>query len=92
MDYTKGPWTWDDEESAIVSGTPEKGKAICYLEKYSKKEFEGNKNLIQAAPDMHEALKAIVNWYEVKGEMLCTNDQPYELLKQALKKAEGRTD
>lgn len=47
---------------------------------------------ISAAPDIYDALRAIVNWYEVKGEVLCTNDQPYELLRQALRKAEGRTD
>ena len=94
MKYTKGPWEADGN-GVFEKGKPNQVIAIAHdpddshhLNDISK----ANAQLMAAAPDMYEALRAIVNWYEVKGEILCTNDQPYELLKQALRKAEGRTD
>lgn len=100
MEYTKGPWTWNEDEAAVVAGTPEKGKIICYPEKYSKKEFYGNKNLIAAAPDMYEALKEFENqlpelWGDGirNGKVTLTLDADViDGIMDAIRKAEGRTD
>ncbi len=91
MDYTKGLWTWDEEEAAIVSGTPGKGKIICYPVKYSKKEFEGNKNLIQAAPNMYEACLSALGALSTV-EATSKVNVAVENLKQALGKAEGKEE
>lgn len=93
MKYTKGPWEADGN-GVFEKGKPNQVIAIAHdpddghhLNDISK----ANAQLMAASPDMYEALNAIKEWYD-KGEELCTNDPQFELLLNALRKAEGRTD
>ena len=68
--YTEGPWEvriWDGEdwpEKRISVGATDGGHSVCVSPRYrwNLEDF----NLIAAAPDLYEALEAIVNsgeWY-----------------------------
>ena len=99
MDYTKGPWAWDnfhDTHTALIRTadlTPGDKRAILY----HAAEWEmlpADKNLIKAAPDMYEALKDIESKI-VDFEAGKVNWRPDDFLlrvRMALRKAEGRTD
>lgn len=69
MKYTSGPWLieecWDGEEFEIYpkkDGPPELGRwaEICTVKNYHDS-AKADAHLIAAAPDMLEALKALVN-------------------------------
>ena len=108
MDYTKGPWTWNnfhDAHTALIRTAELKpGDKRTVL--YHAAEWEmlpADKNLIQAAPDMYEALRDLIESYDVlTREVLPTDSVAAGCVKgaflninkahQALKKAEGRED
>lgn len=101
MEYTKGPWTLKDTGGEFF--IPETN--ISFLRSHSthKKEDEGirkseqgqieqaNARLMVAAPEMYEALKGLLDWHDnqIGGSML---EKRIEMARQALSKAEGRTD
>mgnify|MGYP000990779812 CR=1 FL=1 len=93
MKYTKGPWAWDnfhDTHTTLIrtaSLKPGDKRAILY----HAAEWEmlpADKNLIQAAPDMYEALKA---WQEYLVSPDCGRlSEAQCLTSKALSKAEGK--
>jgi len=92
MEYTKGEWTViQDEASAltIISGTKYVAKTSKAISRQDHLEVQDNARLIAAAPQMYEALKALVPIIE--------SFTPYqrkrpEVLRaiEALAKAEGK--
>ena len=92
MNYTKGPWRTAGVlrlPSSIAVKSDSK-PLICEVILYvdGDKESEANANLISAAPEMYEAVEAMLEEYEAGA-----NIQPYvirEMCRAALAKAEGR--
>lgn len=87
MEYSKGPWHWEDDRLADKNGN-----AVIDIFEHPNNLWlrvnpDGNQTLIQSAPDMYEALKAI-NEFIAKGGLLGIKDKPYEMLIDALAKAE----
>ena len=108
MDYTKGPWTWNnfhDAHTALIRTAELKpGDKRTVL--YHAAEWEmlpADKNLIQAAPDMYEALKEVEYSavLDLDGDFISCcpicdvwageKHKDYCEIGNALRKAEGRT-
>lgn len=102
MNYTKGEWKvvtargepWEDYR-IIKSDT----KTVATLSVYgtgasaTKLEVEANANLIAAAPDMYEALKAWDKYLDTgPPQNLTFKEKAWHLTEQALAKAEGREE
>jgi hypothetical protein len=99
--FTPGPW--DVYQTAILSGEvyqvfAPKSKSrhwIANVQIDAGKDGDGkaNANLIAAAPDLYEALKAIVDCHEIGSTQEEFCEQVYDFIeeaKTALAKAEGR--
>lgn len=106
MEYTKGPWKWED--SALVDSNgyevigifPAHGEHKAWLTVNAGGEDDGgNQTLIQYAPAMYEALKKL-EWLDSshKFAFMCPACHQYQhnghkpncYLAQAIKRAEGR--
>lgn len=83
--HTKGPWKAPENLYRITS----KNNIICIVEHtfITRDEFEANRKLIAAAPDLVEALESLVHWYEVDDERYC--GELMKVAKEAIKKARG---
>lgn len=88
MSYTPGPWKWDDDgnlrgksRNAIFFTLPRTGDRIADLVNHS-----GDAALISAAPDLLEALEAVVADADLRGRML---GDTYHAVTEALSKAKG---
>jgi len=90
MSYTKGKWFYAPEYSAVRVVYSHALKAVADFGKIDLPEKEANAKLISAAPDLLEALKAIVQWQQDEGEL--AGKGPYDVAqyaKQAIAKATG---
>ena len=88
MSYTKGPWTFrpnpcechDCSASHWIDGPPDApgatiGKPIAEVREYHKGESEANARLIAAAPDLADALEALLKAYDgTEGACYVHND------------------
>jgi hypothetical protein len=87
MNYTKGPWFNRNGEIGIkdTSDTQSYGMmlTIANIDKYDFDEWEDNANLISAAPDLYEALKAVTKTNKITPEL-------WNQIHCAILKAEGR--
>ena len=54
-----------------------------------KLESKANAKLIASAPELLEALKEAINWYEMPNAMPNARKFPYRKMLEAIKKAEG---
>ena len=89
--HTKGPWNvanFHSYDKRIL--IPEAGCEVDY-DDCDRAEAEANARLIAAAPDMYEALRAVVAWCETPQDH---GGNPYckkfvHLAQDALAKAEG---
>ena len=108
MNNTKGEWKVTD--SAFSRFTTYRGKRqggrtfvttalnlnqVAEAQGDTQEEAEANAHLIAAAPDMYEALKALLRWAELSytndtGEWADENDPTIVLTKKAIAKAEGK--
>ena len=63
--HTPGPWKWNGAEA--IWSTGKNAKLICDFERLLgyPNNIENDANLIAAAPEMLEALKATNGWLEV---------------------------
>jgi hypothetical protein len=100
MNYTKGNWTIDYNGTIghikAVNDNTERTPTVARYDIFSKfggkigemrKEEEfANAKLIAAAPEMYEALKALMKCYEEKGQLLSFN---VDIARQAINKAES---
>jgi hypothetical protein len=95
MDYTKGPWEWvqyHDAHTALIrtANLNPGDKRTVLFHAAAWEILPADKNLIKAAPDMYEALKA---WQEYLVNPDCGRLSEAQILTdKALRKAEGRTD
>ena len=94
--HTPGPWkvfnskyadkpgieTDDETFSVVVFG---KISESCGVDGRTEDEKQANAKLIAAAPDLLEALQAIVNWLESPADAL--SDKDFNAAKEAIKKA-----
>lgn len=89
--FTPGPWVakGTDIFTGYPVGRSQEPEEIIYAMQLYEVEGtqEANARLIAAAPDMYEALKAIIESGEIP---LCYSDKLVVMAKQALAKAEGR--
>jgi hypothetical protein len=93
--FTPGPWTWDfdrdDEQNAIVWLESDDNMRVCFLAHCAKvSETHANAALIAAAPDLYEALAAIVD-HETNKRDFFTWGKKVDAATAALKKARGET-
>ena len=89
--YTKGPWRYAEELSAIVFVQDHKVKTIADFGKtsLSKEEDRANAALIASAPDMLDALEAVDRAWVGDGiEMI----EAVDLCLLAIAKAKGETE
>lgn len=96
MSYTKGKWEVD--EGVFIKkgniGISNQMRRICTVNNGSgllpKEEQEANARLIAAAPDLLKACEEINNGIRhIKGQLPEEMKKPYQLLQQAIAKAEG---
>jgi len=96
MEYTKGAWFnnvkdsgMSDDGAIIVKERPDE---IIVTDVYgaNKAERQANTNLISACPDMYEALKEVVKFYEKFKSLSNDEQQIFEKSTAALLKAEGK--
>ena len=87
MNYTKGEWKiHKDEHNAtwVVTDTSK----VCVLLDGANARVKANAQLIASAPDLYEALKAVVERYEI---ILIGDDQKCDVMAiEALAKADGK--
>ena len=102
MNYTEGPWTWEnyhDTHTALIriANLKPGDKRTVLFHAAAWEILPADKNLIQAAPDMYEALKAYIEHVErFHGESgypgnrceWCLDRE--KEMRQALAKAEGK--
>jgi hypothetical protein len=80
LQHTNGPWSFTPEYGRVYGKSPS-GYPVAVCEAYFK-----NGNLIAAAPDMLEALRAMYVAYSgVRG----VNREALEMCKDAIAKAQG---
>lgn len=86
--HTPGPW-WLDDDGFIAAGFGDEYKTIadprCMPSQGNESEIDGNSALIAAAPDMFDALQAMVDAFGDQDSLLM--DQ----CKAALSKAKGES-
>lgn len=105
MNYTEGPWTWEnyhDTHTALIriANLKPGDKRTVLFHAAAWEILPADKNLIQAAPDMYEALKEFENqlpelWGDGirNGKVTLTLDADViDGIMDAIRKAEGRTD
>ncbi len=87
MKHTPGPWKVDDSRIDDMNGGI--GKAVAFADR-RRVNYKANANLIAAAPEMYEALKAIVKVMDGSQPI----DYPGALMvaQYAIKKAEGKAE
>ena len=97
MEYTKGPWEWKDDELIGVEGTPvidifkHLDTSSCRIIAWLRVNPDGNQTLIQFAPDLYEALNALVRAYNnMSVPELCKQHELWRAAENALLKAEGK--
>jgi hypothetical protein len=78
MSHTPGPWVYDDDTATVESDL---GVTVAGID-VGNLSYEANAALITAAPDLYEALKAMLDPNE------CMRD--VDMAIAALHKAEGR--
>jgi len=106
MNYTKGNWTIethkdtkypDIETYTILAPNPDAGKSgVCYSGSHlavAQLDYLPDARLISAAPDMYEALKAVLSTVVCNGDMSISyaiDRTVSNQIEQALNKAEGK--
>jgi hypothetical protein len=98
VDFTKGPWIVNPLNAIVDAFSPGETVAVCKMlwptEERSEFETMANAQLIAAAPDMYEAMKALERLWGVG----CSSDKFVQHLRDevmddirnAVSKAEGR--
>lgn len=105
--YTKGPWTMRESNFALhIYGVFKKSKNAFITAAYwknpdygaSREEAKANAQLIAAAPELYEAAKLVLAWYDAEEDHSQETDfykriemcRASELaIRSAIKKAEG---
>lgn len=96
--HTQGPWHWDADLYAVVEGVQRwryrvtaLGRTIMqtYYTDKQRGQAEADTRLAAAAPDLLEALEAVVAWMDEP----CTKDSvnPLDKASAAIRKATGET-
>lgn len=94
MSYTKGPWTAGNDngfwgmDCCIEAATEIGAVVVCDFVHSSAIEEEANKALIAAAPDLLEALEALVADYEDYAYLPPSPN--YDKAKKAIAKAKAK--
>ncbi|MDP2661324.1 MAG: hypothetical protein Q8R28_11415 [Dehalococcoidia bacterium] len=86
--YTPGPWKrlWEEGKFICQSGS---GAHIATMaDGWPPEDIEANANLIAAAPDLLEALRALLGVYRLKRPQIFGSDQWEETARAAIAKAE----
>lgn len=99
MEYTKGPWTWEDDKLVDAEGVPvidifkHFDHSSCRIVARLMVNPNGNQTLIQACPEMYEAcLSALGVLNRDPSEIPKMIDSVRGQILQALSKAEGKED
>lgn len=70
--HTPGPWRTDGDANNflyVVSAGDDRGKIIAEIEgPWSLSENEANASLVAAAPEMNEAVQAVLEWAKAPGD------------------------
>lgn len=97
--HTPGPWlAYYGSSEELVTIIDSQNEDICelapFVDDYSEEEMNANAKLMAAAPEMLEALNAIMNYKRIfKGFLDSMKDEqadggsPFELIENAIKKA-----
>ena len=90
MNYTKGEWKSEALDEILIDEILIMGNETTCVAKivktYCPECQEANANLIAAAPEMYEALKEMLKYFNERGIA------PLYTWRQALAKAEGKTN
>jgi len=93
MNYTKGEWElqrpYIDKNIVIVAGK-QRSKRGVIAEIYQTKEQLANAQLIASAPDMYEALDAIIVHFRKLDKLYSKDLEMLNMGSKALAKAEGK--